>query len=80
MYVNATGDNVYWTTDEVKAKSWNTLGTLRSHITSHMPKYNWQRSTDMSDWEVVEFQLEVKAVKPIHEMVDPRKLIKILTQ
>lgn len=80
VFVSGDGTGGTWTEDETKAKSWNTLGKLRSHITSHMSKYNWDRGTDMSDWEVVEYQLVVKEAKPIHEVIDPRKLIKILAQ
>ncbi len=72
MYVNASGTGSFWNTC---GKTWDTLGKLRAHITSHMNKYN---STDMTDWEVIEYEQVVKNVKPIHEVIDPKKLVELL--
>ncbi len=60
-----------------KGKVWTSLGQLRSFITMNMNEY---RSSDMSNWEVVEYEVSEKAVKDIHEMVSPEKLIKLLTK
>lgn len=72
-YVNAEGNNSLWV--EKGGKTWDTLGKLRAHITSHMNQYN---KTDMSDWEVVEFKCVPTSIKDIHEMVDPKKLVELL--
>ena len=74
-YVNAEGNNSFW---NKAGKTWDTLGKLRAHITSHMNKY--YGATDMTDWEVIEFKCVPTAVKPVHEMVDPKKLIALLKQ
>lgn len=75
-YVNAGGDNYQWVAKG--GKTWDTLGKLRAHITSHMNRF--YGSTDMSDWEVIEFKCVPTDVKPIHEVVDPKKLVELLKQ
>lgn len=74
-YVNASGDNSYWT-DEGRSKSWDTLGKLRSHLTSHINRYSG--ATDMSEWQVIEYNLAVNDVKPVHEVVKPERLMQLL--
>ena len=75
VYVNAEGTNMFW---NKSGKTWDKLGTLRAHITSHMGKYSG--STDMTDWEVVEFKCVPTSVKDIHEVVNPKKLVELLKQ
>jgi len=78
VYVPADGFGNLWV---VKGgKTWDTLGKLRAHITSHMSKYAGDYGTDMSDWEVVEYRMMYVDAKPIHEVVDPKKLMQILAQ
>jgi hypothetical protein len=74
-YVNAEGTNSFWTKT---GKTWDSIGKLRSHITSHMNKY--YGSTDMSDWEVIEFKCVPTAVKDIHEIVTQKRLVELLTR
>jgi hypothetical protein len=74
VYVPGNGHGSLWV--EQGGKAWDTLGKLRAHITSHMGKYT--NATDMSDWEVVEFQCTIKEVKDIHEMIDPKKLMAMI--
>lgn len=74
VYPNAEGNNIHW---NKAGKTWDTLGKLRSHITSHMNRYN---STDMTDWEVIEFKCVPTSIKDIHEVVDPKKIVQLLTQ
>lgn len=73
VYVPADGLGSLWV--ERGGKTWDTLGKLRAHITSHMNSYN---TTDMSDWEVIEYQEVITDIKPIHEVIDPKKLIIML--
>lgn len=54
-----------------------TLGLLRTFITNTM-KYS--RSDSLSNWEIVEYVMEVKAVKDVHEVITPDKLVKLLTK
>ena len=75
MYVSGDGNGTLWV--EKGGKTWDTLGKLRSHITSHMGRYT---STDMSDWEVVEYKMVYNDAKPIHEVIDPKKLMELLKQ
>ena len=74
VYVNASGDNGYWT--ERGGKTWDTLGKLRAHITTHLNRYSG--STDMSDWEIIEYQCVPTDIKSIHEVVKPEKIIELL--
>lgn len=76
VYVNADGTNSHWS--EKGGKVWDTLGKLRAHITSHIGKYSG--STDMSNWEVVELEMTVKARKGVHEVMDPKKIVQLLKQ
>ena len=73
-YVNAEGNNAFWV--EKGGKTWDTLGKLRAHITSHMDRYSG--CTDMSDWEVIEYKSVPTAVKLVHEIVRPEKLVALL--
>jgi hypothetical protein len=75
-YVNATGDNSYWA--DRGGKTWDTLGKLRAHLTSHMNKY--YGSTDMSEWQVIEYRCVPTEVKEIHEIVKPEKLVELLSR
>jgi hypothetical protein len=73
VYVTADGHGGQWA--DKGGKTWDTLGKLRAHITSHMNRYN---NTDMTDWEVVEYHMVYQDAKPIHQMIDPKKLIDLL--
>lgn len=75
VYVPGDGSGTLWV--EKGGKTWDTIGKLRAHITSHMNSYH---TTDMSDWEVVEYKSVPTAVKPIHEIVKPEKLVQLLKQ
>lgn len=75
-YVDADGVNMYWT--ERGGKTWDTIGKLRAHITSHMDRHFG--ATDMSNWEVIEYKCVPTSVKAIHEIVRPEKLIKLLSK
>ena len=76
VYVNAEGFGPWWV--EKGGKTWDTIGKLRAHITSHMNKYSG--CTDMSEWEVVEYKMVYDNARPVHEVVDPKKLMKLLAQ
>ena len=72
-YANAEGNNIFWNNS---GKTWDTLGKLRAHLTSHMNRY--YGATDISDWEVVEFVSRPTSVKPVYEVIDPKKLVEML--
>jgi hypothetical protein len=44
----------------------------------HLGKYG--KPTDMSNWEIVECQTVVVAVKEVIDVIDPKKLIQILSK
>ena len=74
VYANADGNNSFWV--EKGGKTWDTLGKLRAHITSHISKYSG--TTDMSEWEVIEYKCVPTDYKMVHQIVKPEKLIEML--
>lgn len=77
-YVGPEGTGWHWTPKG--GKVWDTLGKLRAHLTSHLPKYTGDRATDMSNWEVIELEMTVKDRKAVHEVMDPKKILQLLKQ
>lgn len=67
------GEDPSWNT---VGKVWSKLGHLRLHITSVM-QYEWQRP-DFDNWEVIEYEVTEKAVKSVIDIVDNKKIFKIL--
>ena len=53
-----------------------TLGSLRTFITGAIK--NNRTSQQLGNWQIVEYQLAVHAVKDIHEVIKPEKLIELL--
>lgn len=68
--------NVLWA--KKAGKTWNTLGTLRSHISQHLPSSYKLVSSDMSDWEVVEYVVTESQARPISEMMSDKQLLQVL--
>lgn len=56
-------------------KIWDTIGKLRSMITSVI---NIGRSDQFSEWEIVEYEMVERARYRVDEIVSHDKLIKIL--
>lgn len=76
-YVSANGTGYTWSKT---GKTWDTLGKLRAHITSHLPKNIYgKEGTDMRDWQVVEYAVTVQSVKGIKDVIDPKKLLELLS-
>lgn len=69
--------NVQWV--KRAGKTWNSLGTLRTHISQHLPSEYKLRCTDMSDWEVVEYEVTESKPRPISEMMSDKQLLQLLT-
>ena len=57
-------------------KIWSTRGKLRSTITMII---NY-RTESFSDWEVVEYEVSELGSKDVNDIIDPKKLIDILTR
>ena len=81
MFVKGTP---YYQSYDSNGRIFQTLGALRTFITSVMASdsaYNRDSSRQknrVSEWEVVEFEMTVKEVKGIHEVITAKKLKELL--
>lgn len=57
-------------------KVYDTLGKLRSKITQTM---NW-RASELANWRVVEYEVQVRAVRDVHEVMTGQRLIELLAK
>ena len=55
-------------------KVYDTLGKLRATITNNMNSYSEHRRAEVQDWEIVEFEVRVKEVKQLIDVVKPEKV------
>lgn len=55
-------------------KVYDTLGKLRSTITFNMNSYSEYVRDQVKDWEIVEFEVHVKEVKQLFDVIDPKKV------
>jgi hypothetical protein len=66
---------IYTRWDRV-GKTWDTLGKLRSMITSAL-NTNYANN-DFGNWQVVEYEVTEHAVRPLHEVVTANKLMELM--
>lgn len=59
-------------------KVYDTLGKLRATITNKMNSYFDNVRGEIQDWEIVEFEVRVKEVKQLHEIVKPERVWELL--
>lgn len=59
-------------------KVYDTLGKLRAVITQHMNSTNEYYRGQIQDWEIVEFEVQVKEVKQLIDIVKPEKVWNLL--
>lgn len=59
-------------------KVYDTLGKLRSTITLNMNSYNDYTRKQVQDWEIVEYEVRVKEVKHLADVIDPKKIFELL--
>ena len=59
-------------------KVYDTLGKLRAIITQHMNSTSEYYRGKINDWEIVEFEVRVKEVKQLIDIVDPKKVWDLL--
>jgi hypothetical protein len=52
-------------------KVYDTLGKLRATITYNMNSHSEYARDKVRDWEVVEFEVRVKEVKQLFDVIDP---------
>lgn len=59
-------------------KVYDTLGKLRTTITLNMNSYSDHAREKVKDWEIVEYEVQVKSVKHLADVIDPKKLFELL--
>ena len=59
-------------------KVYDTLGKLRSVITTHMNSTSDYHRAKIQDWEIVEFEVRVREVKQLIDIVKPEKVWDLL--
>lgn len=59
-------------------KVYDTLGKLRATITNTMNSYSEYRRGEIQDWEIVEFEVRVKEVKQLIDVVKPERVWDLL--
>ena len=59
-------------------KVYDTLGKLRAIITQHMNSTSDYYRSKIQDWEIVEFEVRVKEVKQLIDIVKPEKVWNLL--
>ena len=57
-------------------KTWSGTGPLRAHLAQHL-----RRSTqDLAKWRVVEIEVREVAAHEVHEMLNAKQMLKLLTK
>jgi hypothetical protein len=59
-------------------KVYDTLGKLRSTITLNMNSHSSYVREKVGDWEIVEYEVRVKEVKHLADVIDPKKIFELL--
>lgn len=59
-------------------KVYDTLGKLRAVITQQLNTGSEYLRSKLDDWEIVEYEVRVKEVKQLHEVVRPERVFDIL--
>jgi hypothetical protein len=59
-------------------KVYDTLGKLRAIITQHMNSTSDYYRQQIHDWEIVEFEVCVREVKQLVDVIDPKKIWDLL--
>ena len=59
-------------------KVYDTLGKLRTVITFHLNSTSEYQRNQLNNWEIVEYEVQVKEVKQLHEIVKPEKIFALL--
>ena len=59
-------------------KVYDTLGKLRTVITQHMNSRSEYHRSQIQDWEFVEYEVSVKEVKQLIDVVKPERVWELL--
>jgi hypothetical protein len=56
-------------------KVYDTLGKLRAIITQHINSHSDYQRGKIGDWEIVEYEVRVKEVKQLHEVITAQRMM-----
>ena len=59
-------------------KVYDTLGKLRAIVTQHLNSRSDYMFRQLDDWEIVEYEVLVKEVKQLHDVIKPEKIVDLL--
>jgi hypothetical protein len=59
-------------------KVYDTLGKVRAVITQHMNSTSDYYRQQIQDWEIVEYEVRVREVRQLIDVVDPKKIWNLL--
>ena len=59
-------------------KVYDTLGKLRATITNNMNSYSEYTREKVRDWEIVEYEVRVREVKQLIDIIKPEKVWDLL--
>jgi hypothetical protein len=59
-------------------KVYDTLGKLRTAISLNMNSHRDYIRSQVQDWEIVEYEVCVKEVKHLADVIDPKKIFELL--
>ena len=59
-------------------KVYDTLGKVRAVITQHMNSTIDHYRQQIQDWEIVEYEVRVREVRQLIDVVDPKKIWNLL--
>jgi hypothetical protein len=68
------GDGTWNTSGKV----YDTLGKVRAVITQHMNSTIDHYRQQIQDWEIVEYEVRVREVRQLIDVVDPKKIWNLL--
>jgi hypothetical protein len=59
-------------------KTWDAIGKLRAMITNTINSNYYDE--DLSDWEIVEYEVTEASAKPVHEVMSQKNLLTLLSR
>lgn len=59
-------------------KTWDAIGKLRAMITNTINSNYYNE--DLSDWEIVEYEVTESSAKPVHEVMSQKNLLTLLSR
>jgi hypothetical protein len=59
-------------------KTWDAIGKLRAMITNTINSNYYNE--DLSDWEIVEYEVTEASAKPVHEVMSQKNLLTLLSR